>query len=140
VSAAAFMDRWDAEIPVADKTLWRDDAAAAALLRQSIAESAWAETPGCLHMPTGALADLFEVYSGRPLYAASRIDRPTLIVRGEHDRTSTDADAQGLFDALGCARKLYCIVGRGAHFMVGERCLPELHAIVAGFLLDNAQP
>jgi pimeloyl-ACP methyl ester carboxylesterase len=134
------MARWDAEIPVGDKMLWRDNAAAAALLRQSIAESGWAGTPGCLHMPTGALADLFEVYSGRPLYAASQIGLPTLIVRGEHDRTSTDSDAQGLFDALGCARKLYCIVGRGAPFMVGERCLPELHSIVAGFLLDNALP
>jgi pimeloyl-ACP methyl ester carboxylesterase len=137
VSPAAFLARWDAEIPLRDKALWRDNAAAAALLRQSIAESGWAGTPGCLHMPTGALADLFEVYSGRPLYRASDIHLPTLIVRGEHDRTSTQSDAMGLFDALGCERKLYCVVGRGAHFMVGERCLPALHSIVAGFLLDE---
>ena len=139
VSAAAFLARWDAEIPLGDKTLWRDNAAASALLRHSIAESGWSDTPGCLHMPTGALADLFEVYSGRPLYPASEIDLPTLIVRGEYDRTSTLSDAKGLFDALGSERKLYCVVGRGAHFMVSERCLPELHSIVAGFLLDESQ-
>jgi pimeloyl-ACP methyl ester carboxylesterase len=138
VSAASFLARWDAEIPLGDKTLWRDEAAAAALLRHSIAESGWAGTPGCLHMPTGALADLFEVYSGRPLYPASDIDLPTLIVRGEHDRTSTQSDVKGLFDTLGSERKLYCVVGRGAHFMVSERCLPALHSIVAGFLLDKS--
>jgi pimeloyl-ACP methyl ester carboxylesterase len=139
VSAAAFLSRWDAEIPLGDKTLWRDNAAAAALLRHSIAESGWSDTPGCLHMPTGALADLFEVYSGRPLYPASEIDLPTLIVRGDHDRTSTQSDAKGLFETLGSERKLYCVVGRGAHFMVSERCLPELHSVVAGFLLDASQ-
>ncbi|MGF1591961.1 MAG: alpha/beta hydrolase [Kiloniellaceae bacterium] len=139
VSAAAFLARWDAEIPLEDKTLWRDSAAAAALLRDSIAESEWSDTPGCLHMPSGALADLFEVYSGRPLYPASEISLPTLIVRGEYDRTSTPSDTKGLFDALGSERKLYCVVGRGAHFMVNERCLPELHSIVVGFLLDESQ-
>ncbi|MGF1631268.1 MAG: alpha/beta fold hydrolase [Kiloniellaceae bacterium] len=139
ISAASFLARWDAEIPLEDKTLWRDEAVAAALLRHSLAESGRRDAPGCLHMPTGALADLFEVFSGRPLYLASDIDLPTLIVRGEHDRTSTQSDAKGLFETLGSERKLYCVVGRGAHFMVGERCLPELHSIVAGFLLDASQ-
>lgn len=137
VPAEAFRRRWDAEIPEAERHGWRDEAAVEALLRQSLEEAPAAGHPQAFAVPNGALADLFEVFHGRPLYCAARITLPVLLLRGEHDPTSTHADAAGLFTALGSARKRYCIIGRGAHFMVAERCLPEVHAVTTAFLSDG---
>jgi alpha-beta hydrolase superfamily lysophospholipase len=131
-----FRRRWASEIPVADKASWRDSSVVEALIHQSLEEAAHPQCPGAFAVPNGSVADLFEVFHGRPLYSAAQINMPTLLLRGEFDPTSTHEDAMSLFTALGSERKRYCVIGRGAHFMIAERCLPEVHGVIAAFLSE----
>lgn len=131
--------RWDAEIPVTDKSLWRPDGVFEALALSCIqddAAHAWAR-PDSFRVPSGTLADLDRSFSGHPLYDARNISIPTLLVRGNADPISTDADAAYLFDAIRAETKRYVVIGNGAHFMIGERVMPQVHRVIAGFLSED---
>lgn len=131
VTAAQARARWDAEIPHADKTLWRDEAVFQALMRDSLAAAGGGDS---FPAPNGTLLDLFEVFSGRPLYDPARITVPTLLLRGDADPTSSRADALGLFDRLGSATRRYLEIGHGAHFVSAERNAWQVFDEVALFL------
>jgi len=118
VTEAQARARWDAEIPHADKTLWRDEAVFQALIRDSLAAAGGGNS---FPAPNGTLLDLFEIFNGRPLYDAALITVPTLLLRGAADPTSSRADALGLFDRLGSAVKRYVEIAHGAHFISAER-------------------
>lgn len=136
VSIKGLKDRWDAEIPVADKTLWRAPGVFEALADSCIGDSAgytWS-TPDTFRAPGGTIADLFEIYSGKPLYDCSNITIPTLLVRGAADPVSTHGDAARLFEQLNSSIKHYTIVGEGAHFMIGEKSFLQVHQIINSFL------
>jgi pimeloyl-ACP methyl ester carboxylesterase len=52
------------------------------------------QVPRAFRCPNGALADLVEVFNGRPLYEPAELTMPVLLIRGEQDTTSTATDAQ----------------------------------------------
>jgi len=131
VTEATARARWDGEIPLADKTLWRDEAVFQALLADSLAAAGGG---GSFPAPNGCLIDLFEVFSGRPLYDAAAVTVPALLLRGDADPTSTRADALGLFDRLGSRVKRYVEIGQGAHFIAAERNAWQVFDEVATFL------
>jgi pimeloyl-ACP methyl ester carboxylesterase len=54
-------------------------------------------------VPAGPGADIDALWAGAPLVDDGRIRQPTLIVRGEWDHVTTDADAARLFGALSAA-------------------------------------
>jgi pimeloyl-ACP methyl ester carboxylesterase len=86
---------------------------------------------GHIRRPTGPLLDLFQIWTGRPIYDAARIDVPTLVIRGSHDTFADPAMIDRL--ASGCSRK-EVIVGDATHYMLFERARTVLYADVDLFL------
>ena len=116
--------RWDAEFP--DGVNWRPTGMLEALVEEAR-----------FRVPNGTLVDLSLVFDGQPLYYPAAISVPTLLVRGDADPISTNGDASHLFALLGTSNKRYEIISNGAHFMVAEIALPQVHTAITSFL--NAQ-
>lgn len=132
VDAEQTRARWDAESPQAAD--WRDPAVFAALMVATLADEPDGGASGRFRAPNGTLADLWECFSARPVYDPSRIRRPTLLVRGGADATSTRSDALALLDRLGTTEKTYAEIANGGHFLTAERRAPQVFALVAAFL------
>lgn len=79
-------------------------------------------TPPSIRSPNGVLVDLYYIFTERPIYDASKIKVPVLIIRGDADQESLDADARGLFSKLTSALyKRYVLIGDGTHFINAEK-------------------
>jgi len=137
VSGEELRARWDAEIPVDEKSSWRADGVLEALVASCLADEDGAKEATGFKVPNGTLVDLHSIFNGKPLYESRDIRVPTLLVRGSADPTSTNGDAGRLFDRLSSPVKRYVIVGNGAHFMIAEKKTSEVHAVVAGFLSED---
>ena len=98
IDATAIRARWERQIVPEDKSAWRDATVADAWINALIAsdpESGRSDPPA-MRAPNGVLIDVFEIFSGRPIFDAAKITRPTLVIRGADNPTSTDEDARGL--------------------------------------------
>lgn len=138
VRRADLTRRWDPEIPYADRSRRRDERVLDWLLAD-LAACEPAPAPGahgdpCFRAPNGTLLDLFEAFSGRAQFDPARLGCPTLLIRGEHDGTSTRSDAEQLFAALGTCDKTLVTVGDAGHFLCVERRRRDFHAHVLAFL------
>jgi pimeloyl-ACP methyl ester carboxylesterase len=92
-------------------------------------------TPNSVKTPWGALTDVSELWSGGKLFEPAQIKVPTLIVRGEWDSYSTDADAKWLFDSLKQAPvKRDVKIARATHFMLFEENRFDLYEETRTFL------
>ncbi|MGQ0683994.1 alpha/beta fold hydrolase [Bradyrhizobium sp.] len=90
-------------------------------------------SPPAFRSPAGALADLIQIFNGKPLYDPARISTPTLLVRGADDTTSTDADSKNLLRLIASASKDYQVITPGSHFLCVERNRQELYDRIAAF-------
>jgi len=130
-------ERWASQIDADDSTEWRDPAVFddwfSAMLRMEPGDDVTQ-----VKAPNGVLVDIWEIFHERPVYDAAKIDVPTLVIRGDDDPTSTDADARGLYAALSSATKRYVVIGDGTHFVCMEKNAPQLFAETALFL-DGAE-
>lgn len=90
--------------------------------------------PPSVMTPTGPLADLGALWSGRTLYDPAKVIAPTLVVRGEWDSVCTDADAKHLLDGLSAAIKEDVKVPRATHLMHLEQQRQELYSAVGRFI------
>ena len=125
VSAEQLRERCAAEVLHGDLA----DRIAPGVLEALTADALAAEPNGShgqFEVPNGALDDLFEVFSGRALFDPADLRMPVLLVRGEHDVTSTDDDVRRLFAALGSRDKQYLQIGEAGHFLCAERRAPGL--------------
>jgi pimeloyl-ACP methyl ester carboxylesterase len=92
-------------------------------------------SPKSVKTPWGALTDVSELWSGGKLFDPAEIKVPTLIVRGEWDSYSTDADAKWLFGSLKQAPvKRDVKIARATHFMLFEENRFDLYAETRLFL------
>jgi pimeloyl-ACP methyl ester carboxylesterase len=92
-------------------------------------------SPNSVKTPWGALTDVSELWSGGTLFEPAEIKVPTLIVRGEWDSYSTDADAKWLFDSLKQAPvKRDIKIARATHFMHFEANRFDLYEETRAFL------
>lgn len=82
--------------------------------------------------PNGTLVDLTEAVE-EPVYDASAIEVPTLVVRGSLDTASRRPDALALYDALGARDRTYTEVAGGTHFMQLESVRDRLIGSVRAF-------
>lgn len=139
VGRAHLLARWDPEIPPGCAETRRDPAVLDALIADALACEPVSDAT-TFTVPNGTLHDLFEVFSGRPLYDAAALRMPALLVRGEHDATSTHADAQRLFGALGSHDKQYLQIGDAGHFVCIERRAPEFQRALIGFAARVLDP
>lgn len=132
VTAGEIRARWQAEIDAAGVPDLLEDAVFAALMAAALPPGATS-----LSVPNGALADLLEAFTERPLYDPGAITAPTLLIRGADDPTSTEADMAALFRRLGAPIKRAVTVGRGTHFVSAERNGAQVFREVRLFLEDH---
>lgn len=98
-------------------------------------------TPPSVQVPNGPAADIHAAWHGALPYDPARITAPTLIVRGEWETITTDAEARWLYDALVRAPlKRDVKISRGTHVMHLERSRYQLYAEVAAFLSAGDLP
>ncbi len=84
--------------------------------------TSWQRIPPSLRSPNGVLVDIYYIFTERPIYDAAEIKVPVLILRGDADTESLDADARGLFEKLTSAPyKRYVLIGDGTHFISAEK-------------------
>ncbi len=136
VTEAGIRQRWDAEIPPADKTLYREERVFRALFDSALAAdpASGSRQPPAFRAPNGTLVDLHSVFSGHPVYDPATISMPTLLLRGDDDRTSTDSDVRRLYEALGAKERFYQVIQQASHFGMAERSAPELFRLAEEFL------
>ena len=136
-SAAQNQARWDGEIPVADKSQYREqevvDAFAAAALATD-PTSNWRQPPS-LRAPNGVLEDTFMQATGRPIWNASSIYVPTLVIAGEFDTWSFAEDRDGLMrDLTNAPVKKQVLIKDATHFVLFEQKRIEFFDEIHRFL------
>jgi pimeloyl-ACP methyl ester carboxylesterase len=93
--------------------------------------------PPSVQVPNGPGADFADAWSGQLGYDPSKITAPVLIIRGEWETITTDADARWLYDALTRAPiKRDVKISRGTHVMHLEASRIQLYHEVSGFLAE----
>lgn len=136
ITLADFTRRWDEDLGGGDPSQFRD-----AGMPNLIFDTLTAldpvgrkQIPPAFRSPTGALADLVSVFNGRPLYDPAKLTMPTLLLRGAGDTTSTDTDTRRLLAAIQSAKKQYCVINPGSHFLCVERNRGQLYEQLNRFL------
>jgi pimeloyl-ACP methyl ester carboxylesterase len=130
--------RWLDQIPESGRETWRS---------QKVFDSWYDELlsmepepqANAIKAPNGVLVDLWEVFHARPVYDASEIKVPTLVIRGDNDPTATDEDARGLFAKLSSDIKRYVVIGEGTHFLNLEKNASQLFSETLLFI-DEGKP
>jgi pimeloyl-ACP methyl ester carboxylesterase len=132
VNAEKIAGIWEDQIVPADKAAWREEKVFDTWFDTLLT----AEPKGAdaVRAPNGVLVDSWEMRHARPVYDASQIKVPTLVIRGDADRESTQHDALGVFEKLGAEEKLYVTIGGATHFVCLEKRAPELIEQVQAFL------
>jgi pimeloyl-ACP methyl ester carboxylesterase len=123
-TAASLRPSWDRSIPVADKTVWRDPAVLRAYEVAALASdpTSGERNPPSFRAPMGAIADSFELASGRKLWDASSITAHVLVLRSEYDFWSRPEDLNDLAGDLTRARSAKADTLRGAtHYVHLDR-------------------
>jgi pimeloyl-ACP methyl ester carboxylesterase len=136
VTAANVLDRWNNDLPGGDTGLFREDGIAELVFETLAALDPRSplQAPRAFRCPNGALADLVEVFNGRPLYDPAKLAMPVLLIRGEQDTTSTATDAQRLLAAIASPVKRYRGIAPGSHFLCIERNRVKLYDELNDFL------
>ncbi len=131
--------RWDDEIQAQNKETWRSERGFTALFNEAMSwdPQSTQYPPFGFRAPNGTLVDLFQVFRGFPMYEPEEIIAPTLLLRGENDTTSTDIDAQKIFERLGADIKRYVVIGQGSHFLLAEKNRRQLFDELLAFLISE---
>ena len=131
--------RWDGEIPVADKSLYRDPALPDAFWNACLATdpTSGSRTPPALRAPNGMLEDTFMQASGRRMWNASSIYVPVLLIAGEYDTWSYPEDRELLMrDLTNAASKKSVLIKDATHFVLFEKPRFEFFNEIQTFLKE----
>ena len=123
-SEAANTGRWNGEIPVENKDEYRDAAVPSAFWAECLATDPTSNTrnPPSLRAPNGVLEDSFYQATGRPLWNASSIYVPTLVIAGAYDTWSYPEDRAGLMrDLVHAPVKRSILIPDATHFVLFEK-------------------
>jgi len=128
--------RWDSEIPTEEKSSWRATEVLQAVLQAALRSDplSGTRTPRAFRSPTGCAVDLCRAFSGYAAFDAEKIELPTLLVRGDSDTTSTEADTRRLLESLESPDKRSITIPSGTHFACFEYSAPLLFDALLGFL------
>jgi pimeloyl-ACP methyl ester carboxylesterase len=139
ISEASIVARWDADLPAGQALRFRDDTIAPMLFDVSAAldPHAGSHNPPAFRCPNGAIKDLMQVFAGQRLFEPAKLTMPVLLVRGEHDLTSIDADARRLLSLIPSPVKHYKVIARGSHFLCIERNREVLYEELIKFLNER---
>jgi pimeloyl-ACP methyl ester carboxylesterase len=136
-SKAANDARWDGEIPVADKSSFREEGVRDAFALEALKTDPTSEsrTPPSLRAPNGVLEDSFMQATGRGLWNASSIYVPTLLIAGEFDTWSYNEDREGLMrDLTNAPVKKHVVIKNATHFVLFEKPRFEFFGEIDSFL------
>lgn len=137
ITREAADQRWAEQITADSSSAWRDPAVFKAWFDAMLAAEP-GDHPTAVTAPNGVLVDIWHIFHEDPVYDASKITTPTLVIRGDDDPTSTNVDALGLFHALGADTKRYVIIANATHFLALEKNAPQLFEETALFLGADA--
>ena len=129
--------RWDGEIPVADKNIYREEGVRDAFANEALKTDPTSETrnPPSLRAPNGVLEDSFMQATGRAMWNASSIYVPTLVIAGEFDTWSFPEDREGLMrDLTNAPVKKSVLVKNATHFVLFEKPRFEFFGEIDNFL------
>jgi alpha-beta hydrolase superfamily lysophospholipase len=128
--------RWDSEIPTEEKSLWRANEVLKAVLHAALGSDPLSLTraPPAFRSPTGCSVDLSRAFSGYAAFDAGKIELPILLVRGDSDTTSTEADVLRLLKCLESRDKHSITIPSGTHFACFEYSAPLLLDALLEFL------
>ena len=124
VDRNGLLRRWDASIPSAAQTEWRDPTVADAYLRQTLETDPTSSTrsPASIRIPIGYQVDAFNLSLGRPLFAAKDIRVPVLTIRGELDFWSRPVDLTALARDLFNSPEVHTMtIKNGTHYLFLDR-------------------
>jgi pimeloyl-ACP methyl ester carboxylesterase len=139
-TAAAQQARWDGEIPVEDKTQYRDQEVVDAFNSAALATdpTSGTRTPPSARAPNGVMEDTFMQATGRPIWNASSIYVPVLVIAGEFDSWSYAEDREGLMrDLTNAPFKKHVTIQNATHFVLFEKRRFELFDEILLFLKSN---
>lgn len=131
--------RWNGEIPVENKDEYRDAAVPAEFWKECMATdpSSGSRNPASLRAPNGVLEDSFYQATGRPLWSASSIYAPTLVIAGAYDTWSFPEDREGLMrDLVHAPAKKSVLIPDATHFVLFEKNRMKFFDEVLGFLKE----
>jgi pimeloyl-ACP methyl ester carboxylesterase len=130
------VQRWNSDLPPGDPAQYRDDGLAEAVFQTLAAldPRSSALTPRAFRCPNGALADLVQVFSGKPLYDPAKLTMPVLLLRGADDTTSTESDSLQLLSRIGSRERDYRVIAPGSHFLCIEKNRSRLYEEINRFL------
>ncbi|MGH8661579.1 MAG: alpha/beta hydrolase [Burkholderiales bacterium] len=138
-SLAANTGRWDGEIPTQDKSQYREQGVAEAFWNECMASDPTSQTrkPPSLRAPNGVLEDTFMQATGRPIWNASSIYVPVLVIAGEYDTWSFSEDREGLLrDLTNAPAKRHVVIRNSTHFTLFEKPRFEFFSEIEKFLRE----
>lgn len=136
-SKAGNDNRWDGEIPVADKNSFRDEGVRDAFALEALKTdpSSESRTPPSLRAPNGVLEDSFMQATGRRIWNASSIYVPTLVIAGEFDTWSFPEDRELLMrDLTNAPVKKSVVIKNATHFVLFEKPRFEFFNAIVDFI------
>src|SRR5262249_8253118 len=139
VSTAQNTARWDGEIPVLDKSQYRDPEVPTAFWDASLATDPTSQSrnPPALRAPNGVLEDTFMQETGRHIWNASSIYVPALVIAGEYDTWSYSEDREGLMrDLTNAPAKRNMLIKDATHFVLFEKPRFEFFNEILKFLKE----
>lgn len=131
--------RWDGEIPVQDKTQYREPGVAEAFWEECMASDPTSKTrnPPALRAPNGVLEDTFMQATGRRIWNASSIYVPVLVIAGEYDTWSYPEDRELLMrDLTNAPAKRSVLIKDATHFVLFEKPRMEFFNEILRFLKE----
>lgn len=136
-SGAANQARWDGEIPVKDKSEYREQGVVDAFNAAALATDPTSNTrnPPSLRAPNGVMEDTFMQATGRRIWNASSIYVPVLVIAGEYDTWSYPEDREGLMrDLTNAPVKKQVLIKDATHFVLFEKQRFEFFNEILSFL------
>lgn len=142
-TAASLLPSWDRSIPVEDKATWRDPRVAEAYQAAALASdpTSASRNPPSFRAPSGAMADSFELASGRKLWDAGPITARVLVIRSENDFWSRPEDVTTLAQDLRRAASVRTVtIPRATHYVHLDRPERGRSRLIAEVTRTLAQP
>jgi len=99
------------------------------------------DNKGVVRFPSGPSKDIDDLQHGRTYYDPALIKTPTLIIRGEWDKSFTNDQAGVLFEQLtNVPLKKYTVIEKGTHVIHLEKSRSQLYQEVLNFLNNTTMP
>lgn len=132
--------RWDNEIPVEDKSQYREEGVRDAFALEALKTdpTSGTRTPASLRAPNGVLEDSFMQATGRRIWNASSISVPTLVIGGDYDTWSYVDDRELLMrDLTNAPVKKNVLIKDATHFVLFEKHRFDFFNEIASFLKEQ---